>query len=128
LWAAAHIRYFGKRGLDMSNVMEYKNYYGTVEYSAADNVLHGKVLGIRGLISYEGDGLQALKEDFENAIDDYLESCAGDGTKPQKPYKGSFNVRLSPELHRTLAVYAITNGQTLNSTVEEAIRSYIIKS
>ena len=111
----------------MSDVMEYKDYCGTVEYSAADNVLHGRVLGIKGLISYEGDSLQALKKDFEDAIDDYLESCINDGVKPQKPYKGSFNVRISPELHRTLAVYANTNGQTLNSTVEEAIRSYIIK-
>jgi predicted HicB family RNase H-like nuclease len=112
----------------MSNVMEYKDYCGTVEYSAADNVLYGKVLGIRGLISYEGDSLQVLKEDFENAIDDYLESCAEDGVEPQKPYRGSFNVRLSPELHRTLAVYAIENGQTLNATVEEAIKRHVIDS
>ena len=112
----------------MSNVMEYKDYCGTVEYSAADDVLHGKVLGIRGLISYEGDSLQSLREDFQDAIDAYLASCVEDGTEPQKPYRGSFNVRLSPELHRTLAIYAINNDQSLNSTVEEAIRKYIGKS
>ena len=113
---------------DMSNVIEYKDYCGTVEYSAADNVLHGKVLGIRGLISYEGDSLQSLKEDFQGAIDEYLKSCVEDGTEPQKPYRGSFNVRLSPELHRSLAIYSINNGQTLNSTVEQAIRNYIGKN
>ena len=112
----------------MSSLMEYRDYCGTVEYSSADNLLHGKVLGIRGLISYEGDSLQTLKEDFQGAIDEYLESCVADGTEPQKPYRGSFNVRLSPELHRSLAVYAINNGQSLNSTVEEAIRSYLGKS
>ena len=110
----------------MSNVMEYKDYCGTVEYSSADNILFGKVLGIKGLISYEGDSIQTLREDFEGAVDDYLSSCAEDGIKPQKPYKGSFNVRLSPELHRSLAIYAVSNGQTLNATVEEAIRRYLI--
>ena len=109
----------------MSNMLEYKDYCGTVEYSAADNVLHGKVLGIRGLISYEGDSLQSLKEDFEGAIDDYLETCAEDGIEPQKPYKGNFNVRVSPELHRSLAIYSQSHGQTLNSTVEEAIKRHV---
>jgi predicted HicB family RNase H-like nuclease len=109
----------------MSNMLEYKDYCGTVEYSAVDNVLHGKVLGIRGLISYEGDSLQSLKDDFEGAIDDYLESCAEDGLEPQKPYKGNFNVRVSPELHRSLAIYSQSHGQTLNSTVEEAIKRHV---
>ena len=109
----------------MSNMLEYKDYCGTVEYSAADNVLHGKVLGIKGLISYEGDSLQTLKEDFEGAIDDYLESCAKDGMEPQKPYKGNFNVRVSPELHRSLAIFSQSRGQTLNSTVEEAIKRHV---
>jgi len=51
-------------------MLEYKDYCSTVEYSAVDNILHGKVLGIRGLISYEGDSLHSLKEDFEGAIAD----------------------------------------------------------
>jgi len=110
----------------MSDMFDYKGYSGTVEYSTADNVLFGKVLGIKGLISYEGDSLQALKKDFENAVDDYLEECAKDGVEPQKPYKGSFNVRISPELHRTIALYSASRGQTLNSTVEEALKRYVM--
>ena len=95
----------------MSGVLEYKGYCGTVEYSAVDNVLHGKVLGIRGLISYEGDSVQCLRRDFENAVDDYLEMCAESDIDPQKPYRGSFNVRVSPELHRSLAHYSASHGQ-----------------
>ena len=109
----------------MSGVLEYKGYCGTVEYSKTDNILHGKVLGINGLISYEGDSIQSLQQDFEDALDDYLEMCAENGTEPQKPYRGSFNVRVAPELHRSLASYSASRGQTLNSVVEEAIRKYI---
>jgi len=110
----------------MSDMLDYNGYSGTVEYSTSDNVLFGKVLGIKGLISYEGDSLQALKEDFKNAVDDYLDECAEDGVEPQKPYKGSFNVRISPELHRTIALYSASRGQTLNSTVEEALKRYVM--
>ena len=110
----------------MSDLMEYKGFYGTVEFSAADNVLFGKVLGINGLISYEGNSLHSLKEDFEGAVDDYLIICAEEGADPQRAYKGKFNVRVSPEVHKKLVHYAAENGQTLNSTVEEAIKNYVM--
>ena len=110
----------------MIGMLNYKDYSGTVEYSTSDNVLFGKVLGIKGLISYEGDNVHALRKDFESAIDDYLAECAEDGVEPQKPYRGSFNVRISPELHRTLALYSASHGQTLNSTVEEALKRYVM--
>ena len=111
----------------MSDLMEYKGFFGTVEYSAVDNILFGKVLGIKGLISYEGNSLQSLNEDFEGAIDDYLEMCADEGIEPQRAYKGKFNVRVSPEVHKRLVLYSAAHGQTLNSTVEEAIKKYVMQ-
>ncbi|MCL2365729.1 MAG: type II toxin-antitoxin system HicB family antitoxin [Oscillospiraceae bacterium] len=109
----------------MSNLLEYKGYYGSVEFSATDNILFGSVLGVSSLISYEGDSVFALKEDFEGAIDDYLEMCLDNGVDPEKVYRGNFNVRVSPELHKKLALYSAVHGQSLNSTVEEAIRRYV---
>jgi predicted HicB family RNase H-like nuclease len=109
----------------MSDLLEYKGYSGTVEYSASDKILFGKVMGVKGYLSYTGDSLESLRKDFEDMIDDYLETCAEDGVEPQKPYKGNFNVRVSPELHRSLAMYSVSHGQTLNSTVEEAIKRYV---
>ena len=47
---------------------------------------------------------------------------------PEQPYKGSFNIRISPDLHRTIAIYALENGKTLNATVEEALAEYIVKT
>jgi len=107
-------------------MLEYKGYNGTVEYSDADKILYGKVLGVKGYMSYIGDSLESLRKDFEEMIDDYLDECAEDGVEPQKPYKGSFNVRISPELHRTIALYSASRGQTLNSIVEEALQRYVM--
>ena len=109
----------------MKNNLDYKGYIGTVEYSANDDILFGKVIGINGLISYEGDSIQSLKQDFEDAVDSYLEACLEKNIEPQKTYKGSFNVRISPELHKVLAIYAAKKNKSLNSTVEDALKEYV---
>ena len=110
----------------MSNLLEHKGYHGTVEYSAADKILFGKVIGVNSLISFEGDTVASLEEDFKGAVDDYLDLCAEKGIEPEKAYRGSFNVRISPELHKKLALYSASCGQTLNFTVEDAIRHHVM--
>ena len=105
----------------MSNLLSYKNYNGTVEYSREDECLFGKVIGIKSLLSYEGQSVQELEQDFKTVIDEYLQDCKEKNIEPEQPYKGTFNVRISPELHRNIAVYAIEHGKSLNAAVEEAI-------
>lgn len=112
----------------MNNMLEYKGYYGTVDFSSDDKILFGNVIGVNSLISYEGHSVESLKQDFEEAIDDYLELCKEKGIEPEKAYKGSFNVRISSELHKDLALYSASHGQSLNSTVEEAIEYYVNKN
>ncbi len=108
----------------MSSTMRYKGYTGSVEFSENDGVFYGKVLGIHSLISYEGANATELVDDFHGAVDDYLEMCQADGVTPETAYKGSFNVRIAPQLHEKLAIYAINNGISLNSLVEKALQSY----
>lgn len=109
----------------MNNTMEYKDYIGSIEFSEEDCIFYGKVQGIRALISYEGTTAQELVDDFHCAVDDYLALCKAEGKEPEKAYKGSFNVRISPQLHQQAAVYAISRQISLNSVVENAIRSYV---
>ena len=96
----------------MNNTMEYKGYVGSVEFSPEDALFFGKVLGIRALVSYEGTDARSLVADFRSAVDDYLALCAEEG---------SFNVRISPELHRQAAIAALSRQMSLNSFVEAAI-------
>ena len=109
----------------MSNTMEYNGYVGSVEFSEEDGVFFGKVLGIRSLISYEGSNAAELIADFHGAVDDYLALCKEKNEEPEKAYKGSFNVRISPELHRQAAVCATAHNTTLNSFVESALRAFV---
>ncbi len=106
----------------MSNVIEYKGYVGTVEFSPEDMVFYGKVQGIRSLISYEGANAVDLVEDFHVAVDNYLESCEKHGTKPETAFKGTLNVRLGADTHRRAAIYAMAHDQSLNSFIDLAVR------
>ena len=110
----------------MNNIMEYKGYVGSVEFSEKDGVFFGKVQGIRSLISYEGTNAKELIKDFHGAVDDYLSACEKDGTAPEIAYKGSLNIRLRGDLHKRAAVYAMSNEQSLNSFIEEAVNEKLL--
>ena len=72
----------------MNSIFEYKGYVGSVEFSENNNILFGKVQGIRSLISYEGTTVRELIDDFHGAVDDYLLSCDEEGIKPEKACSG----------------------------------------
>ena len=112
----------------MKNMIEYRGYTGSVEFTEEDGVFFGKVQGIRSVISYEGETAQELLNDFHGAVDDYLSFCAAEGKEPEKPYKGSFNIRISPELHRQLAMNAAEQQLSLNSYIEKALQACVAET
>ncbi len=108
----------------MKNILEYKGYYAKVEYSSEDKVLFGKIEGINDLVNFESDSTEGIEKEFREAVDDYLEFCKEVGKEPDKVYKGTFNVRISPELHKKAALIALKNGDSLNRTIEKALEEY----
>ena len=75
----------------MNNTIQYKGYVGSVEFSEEDGIFFGKVMGIRSLISYEGETAKELLDDFHGAVDDYLENCKAEGKEPEVALKDSFS-------------------------------------
>jgi len=104
-----------------NNMLRYKDFFGSVEYSANDDCFFGKIIGTTDLVTFEGDSVESLKAAFQDAVEDYLILCQEVGKEPQKAYKGSFNVRISPELHKNAAMLATRKGLSLNAFVEKAI-------
>jgi predicted HicB family RNase H-like nuclease len=109
----------------MSTMLEYKGYFGAVEYNDADEVLHGRLEFIRDLVTCEGMDAKSLKAAFHEAVDDYLELCEAEGRKPDVPLKGSFNIRPGRDLHRRAILYARRQGLNLNTVVSDALRRYL---
>lgn len=109
----------------MENTLYYKNYYTNVSYSAEDKILYGKIEGINDLVTFESESAETIEKEFHSAVDDYLAFCEEVGKEPEKVYKGSFNVRIAPELHKALAEYAARNGLSLNQATAAAIEKFV---
>ncbi len=105
----------------MNDILQYKDYFATVHYSAADEVFYGRLVGINDVVSFEGTTVKELKRAFHEAVDDYLETCVELGKEPEKVYKGSFNVRIPSELHRKAAIVSAIKDMSLNDFVRYAI-------
>lgn len=109
----------------MSGHLEYKGYVGSAEVSFEDQLLVGKLLFIQDTITYVASTPAELETAFKEAVDDYLDTCKELGDAPDVPCKGSFNVRVGPELHKEMAIAARRKGAGLNDLVREAIIAYL---
>ena len=106
--------------------MKYKGYIGSVAYSEKDQVFFGKIEGINGLVNFEGESVKELTDAFHEAVDDYLAYCKEEGIVPDKSYSGVLNVRLTPTVHRQIAILARQTGQTINAFIKEALEEKVV--
>jgi predicted HicB family RNase H-like nuclease len=106
----------------MMNKLEYKGYYGSIEYNKEDDCLFGSILGMPdNLISYEGNTATELYMDFKDAIDSYLSFCKEKGIKPRKSYNGVLNIRIPAEIHGKIAMIASNTGTSINAFIRDSI-------
>jgi Uncharacterized protein encoded in hypervariable junctions of pilus gene clusters len=107
------------------NTMTYKGYIGSVNYSDKDQVFFGKIEGINGLVNFEGESVKELTTAFHEAVDDYLAYCEDEGIEPDKSYTGVLNVRLTPNIHRQIAMLALQAGVSINAYIKEALEEKV---
>ncbi|MCK0107337.1 type II toxin-antitoxin system HicB family antitoxin [Marinobacter sp. S0848L] len=110
-----------------SNTIKYKGQIGSIEHDLDRGVLYGKLLFINDLVTYEAENLRSLEQEFRVSVDEYLADCASMGIEPNKPFKGSFNIRIGRELHRKLAMKAADEGLGLNEAVQLAVERFVVK-
>ena len=107
----------------MTNTMSYKGYSARIEYDDDDSIFIGRLAGIRDGVGFHADTVEALREAFREAVEDYIETCARIGKEPQKAFSGQVMFRISPEVHRKAAIAAELAGKSLNQWAEEALDS-----
>lgn len=105
----------------MKDVLNYRGFIGSVHFSADDSIFYGKIEGITDLVTFEGETVKELTEAFHYMVDEHIKDCETENIAPEKSYKGSFNVRLTPELHKRIAVSAKMRGITINKYVYETL-------
>jgi len=109
----------------VNNQLKHQGYIGSIEASLEDNCLFGKVLFIKALVSYEGKTVAELDAAFREAVDDYLATCQTLRQAPEKPCKGSFNVRVGHDLHLAAALEATRKKVTLNDLTRQALSEFL---
>jgi predicted HicB family RNase H-like nuclease len=102
-------------------MMQYKGYVGKIEFDANARILHGEVIGIRDVVTFQGTSVEEIEKAFHESVDDYLSFCKERGEQPNKPFSGQFLLRVNPELHRNLDMFAHASGKSLNSFVAECL-------
>ncbi len=103
------------------SVMTYKGFSARIEFDPDDMIFAGRVAGINDVIGFHADSVGALKDAFEEAVDDYIDTCAAVGKQPEKPYSGNVNLRVAPQLHAKIALRAQLEGKSLNQLGEEIL-------
>lgn len=106
-------------------MMEYRGYHGKVEYDPEANILHGEVIGIRDVITFQARSVDEIEQAFHDSVDDYLEFCEQRGEKPEKPCSGKLIVRIPSEVHRKLTVLAELEGRSINSLISDHLQEKV---
>lgn len=108
--------------------MKYKGYEALIKYDEDANILHGVVLNLKDIITFEADCVADIEEAFHDSVDDYLDFCAERGEEPEKPFSGRIALRLSPRLHSEISTMAMKESKSINSVIIEAVESYAMKN
>jgi predicted HicB family RNase H-like nuclease len=103
------------------DLMKYKDFLGSVHYDDDDGRFVGRIEEIPDLVTFQGSSVEELREAFQNAVDDYVALCEATNRPFRRSFKGSFNVRVAPGLHRDAYRCAIESGLSLNQFVRQAI-------
>lgn len=103
------------------NTMTHKGYAASLEYSDDDECFVGHIAGIKDRVGFHGESVTELKNAFQEAVEDYLETCAVVGKEPQQPYSGKLTLRIPPELHASIAAAAQVSGQSINQWISSAL-------
>jgi predicted HicB family RNase H-like nuclease len=109
-----------------TNTLKYKGQIGSIEHDLDRGVLYGKLLFINDLVTYEAENLRGLEQAFKASVDEYLADCQSMKIAPNKPFKGSFNIRIGRELHKRLALKAADEGLGLNEAVQLAVERFVL--
>lgn len=113
----------------MDEILKYKEYRGSIEYSKDDDIFYGRVRDLSSLLLYEGASIEELEKDFHETIDLYLKDCKEDGIQPEKPSKTmtTVTVELDDELVEKTKQILANYGLDLN-TATVLFYSYVVNN
>jgi len=108
-------------------MLRYKGYDAIAEVDDEAKIIHGEVLHLNDVITFQADCMADLEQAFHDSVDDYLAFCEENHRKPEKPYSGKVLLRMTPEMHREVITAAKRKKESVNTYIAEALSAYTTK-
>jgi predicted HicB family RNase H-like nuclease len=105
----------------MTAIMRYKGYTAEVAIDDEADILFGRVIDVKDVITFQGITVAKARQAFHDSVDDYLEFCAELGEEPDKPFSGKLPFRTTPKHHRDIAIAARMAGKSINAWMEDTL-------
>jgi predicted HicB family RNase H-like nuclease len=102
-------------------MIQYKGYTAVIEYLPKEKSLHGRIVDVRDVISFDASSADELEDKMREAVDDYIAFCEEQGIEAAKPFSGRFNVRMTPDMHRAVSTAAEHEGRSMNEWVVDKL-------
>ncbi len=102
-------------------MMTYKGYTASIEVDVEAEILFGRVLDIKDVVTFKAKTIDEARQEFYNSVDDYLAFCEELGEEPDKPFSGKLPFRTTPEHHRKIFIAAKKAGKSINAWMDEVL-------
>ncbi|MEO1210307.1 MAG: type II toxin-antitoxin system HicB family antitoxin [Cyanobacteria bacterium J06638_20] len=106
-------------------MLNYKGYTADIKVDLESKTLHGQVLGIKDVVTFEADNVKEVEEEFCKSVDAYLKFCEEMGQNPDKPFSGKLPFRTTPEIHRAIYFAATRAGKSINAWMESTLKEAV---
>ncbi len=101
--------------------MRLDAYEAMVEFDDAAALLHGEVINLTDVITFQGRSVEELRQAFTDSVADYLDFCRTRGEEPEQPFSGQLFVKVDPALHRAVVTAARRSGVTPDEWVSRTL-------
>ena len=105
----------------MKNTMEIDGYKAVIQFDPDIDMFRGEFIGLNGGADFYAPDIAGLRKEGATSLKVFLEMCEEDGVEPRRSYSGKFHLRMSPELHASVAAAAAAEGTSLNQWIASTI-------
>ncbi len=109
----------------MNNIMIIDSQRAIIQYDPDIEMFRGEFVHLSGGADFYAADIDGLKKEGSRSLKAYLDMCEEKGIEPYKSYSGRFNVRMTPQLHESVARTAAAEGKSLNEVIVEAVAEYM---
>ena len=95
----------------VKNTMEIEGYRAVIQFDPDIELFRGEFIGLNGGADFFASDVAGLRKEGADSLSVFLEMCKEDGVEPRRSYSGKLNLRMSPELHASVAAAAAAEGE-----------------